>query len=53
MVERKSELKRRYHRTEKMRKLKRKLAEAKGEDRVKILNKIKALSPFWTEPKKV
>lgn len=52
MVERRIELDRRYHRKEKMRKLKRKLAEAKGDDRAKILAKIKALSPFWTEPKK-
>ena len=53
MVERRIELDRRYHRKEKMRKLKRKLTEAKGEERAKILGKIKALSPFWTEPKKV
>ena len=46
MVERRVELDRRYHRKEKMRKLKRKLAEAKGEDRTKILAKIKALSPL-------
>jgi hypothetical protein len=52
MVERRMELDRRYHRKEKMRKLKRKLAEAKGEARDKILAKIHALSPFWTEPKK-
>lgn len=51
MVERRIELDRRYHRKEKMRKLKRKLAEAKGEERAKVLAKIKALSPFWTEPK--
>ena len=52
MVERRMELDRRYHRKEKMRKLKRKLAEARGEARDKILAKIHALSPFWTEPKK-
>jgi hypothetical protein len=52
MVERRMELDRRYHRKEKMRKLKRKLAESKGEARDKILGKIHALSPFWTEPKK-
>ena len=52
MVERRMELDRRYHRKEKMRKLKRKLAEAKGEAREKILGKIHALSPLWTEPKK-
>ena len=46
------ELDRRYHRKEKMRKLKRKLLEAKGEVHDKILAKIHALSPFWTEPKK-
>ena len=51
MVERKIELKRRYHRKEKMRKLKTKLAAAKTDgDREKILAKIRALSPFWTEP---
>ena len=51
MVERKTELKRRYHRKEKMRKLKTKLAAAKSDaDRDKILGKIRALSPFWTEP---
>jgi hypothetical protein len=52
MVERRMELDRRYHRKEKMRKLKRKLADARGEAREKILAKIHALSPFWTEPKK-
>jgi Family of unknown function (DUF6800) len=49
MVERRTELDRRYHRKEKMRKLKKKLEAAKGEDRVKILGKIRRLSPFWTE----
>jgi hypothetical protein len=49
MVERRSELDRRYHRKEKMRKLKKKLRAAKGEDRDKILGKIKRLSPWWTE----
>jgi hypothetical protein len=49
MVERRSELDRRYHRKEKMRKLKKKLEAAKGEDRDKILGKIRRLSPFWTE----
>jgi hypothetical protein len=49
MVERRSELDRRYHRKEKMRKLKKKLDAAKGEDRDKILGKIKRLSPWWTE----
>jgi hypothetical protein len=50
MVERRIELDRRYHRKEKMRKLKKRLAAAKGgEDRDKILGKIRRLSPFWTE----
>ena len=51
-VERQIELRRRYHRQEKMRKLKAKLATATGEARDKILHKIKRLSPFWTEPAK-
>ena len=43
------ELGRRYHRKEKVRKLKRKLALAKTDgDREKILHKIRSLSPFWT-----
>lgn len=51
MVERKSELKRRYHRKAKMTKLKAKLAAAKtGGDREAILKKIHILSPWWTEP---
>jgi hypothetical protein len=49
MVERRIELDRRYHRKEKMRKLKAKLQTATGADREKILYKIKRLSPFWTE----
>lgn len=53
MVERRIELGRRYHRKEKMRKLKRKLAMAKHDhDRDKILLKIRALSPFWNPPEK-
>lgn len=53
MVERKMELKRRYHRKKKMAKLKVKLAAAKTDgDRDKLLLKIRALSPFWTEPAK-
>ena len=49
MVERRIELGRRYHRKEKVRKLKRKLAAAKTDhDREKIVAKIRALSPFWT-----
>jgi hypothetical protein len=51
MVERKSELKRRYHRKKKMPKLKTKLAAAKTEsEKTKILAKILALSPEWKEP---
>jgi hypothetical protein len=49
MVERKMELKRRYHRHKKVRELKAKLATTTGPDREKILYKIKRLSPFWTE----
>jgi hypothetical protein len=53
MVERRMELKRRYHRKEKMRKLKMKLANAKsGGERDAILKKIHILSPWWTEPPK-
>ena len=51
MVERRSELKRRYHRKEKMAKLKAKLAAAKtGGEKDVILKKIHVLSPWWTEP---
>lgn len=51
MVERKSELKRRYHRRKKMTKLKAKLAAAKDQrEREVILKKIHTLSPWWTEP---
>lgn len=51
MVERRMELKRRYHRKHKMAKLKAKLAAAKsGHDKDLILQKIHILSPFWTEP---
>jgi Family of unknown function (DUF6800) len=52
MVERRSELKRRYHRKKKVRKLKNKLASAQGADREKLLYKIRALSPLWKEPAK-
>jgi hypothetical protein len=53
MVERKSELKRRQHRKEKMRKLKAKLAAAKdGHSREQLLAKIHRLSPWWTEPQR-
>jgi hypothetical protein len=48
VVERKSELKRRYHRKQKLRKLKAKLAAAKdGGEKQKILKKIHILSPWW------
>ncbi len=51
MVERRSELKRRYHRKEKMAKLKVKLAAAKnGGEKDVILKKIHVLSPWWVEP---
>ena len=51
MVERKSELKRRYHRKAKMRKLKGKLAAVKDHrERENVLRKIHLLSPEWKEP---
>ena len=51
MVERRSELNRRYHRKKKMAKLKAKLAAAKdSRDREKVLHKIHLLSPWWSEP---
>jgi len=51
MVERRSELTRRYHRKKKMRKLKDKLARAKdAREREVILKKIHVLSPWWSEP---
>jgi hypothetical protein len=51
MVERRTELKRRYHRKRKMTKLKAKLAAAKdGREKEAILKKIRILSPWWTEP---
>ena len=54
MVERRMELKRRYHRKKKMAKLKLKLAKAAttkdNHEREKILGKIRLLSPFWEEP---
>ena len=53
MVERKMELKRRYHRKQKLAKLKRKLGAAKDNRmREEILKKIDILSPFWEEPAK-
>ena len=51
MVERRTELKRRRHRKEKMRKLKTRLAAAKdGRERENFLHKIHILSPWWKEP---
>ncbi|MBV9124219.1 MAG: hypothetical protein JO112_12750 [Planctomycetes bacterium] len=51
MVERRTELKRRYHRKQKLTKLKARLAAAKdSRDREHILRKIHLLSPWWTEP---
>ena len=52
MVERRSELKRRYHRKKKLRKLKNRLAATKDHTkREHILRKIKLLSPQWKEKK--
>jgi hypothetical protein len=51
MVERRSELNRRYHRKKKMAKLKARLADAKSNsEREAILKKIHTLSPWWQEP---
>jgi hypothetical protein len=51
MVERRIELNRRYHRKRKMAKLKAKLAAAKdNREREHILQKIRRISPWWTEP---
>ena len=48
MVERKMELKRRYHRKKKLPKLKAKLAAATDpKEKEKILHKILRLSPWW------
>jgi hypothetical protein len=52
MVERRSELNRRYHRKKKLAKLKAKLHVAKdSREKEHILKKIHALSPLWREPK--
>ena len=52
MVERRSELDRRFQRKKKMTKLKAKLAAAKEpRDRDIILKKIHRISPWWLEPK--
>ena len=51
MVERRTELNRRYHRKQKMAKLKTRLAAAKtNSEREAILKKIHILSPWWQEP---
>jgi hypothetical protein len=51
MVERRTELNRRYHRKKKMAKLKARLAAAKdGREREVILKKIQVISPWWQEP---
>jgi hypothetical protein len=51
MVERRKELNRRYHRKQKLSKLKAKLATAKdGREKDNILRKIHILSPLWTDP---
>ncbi len=51
MVERKTELKRRYHRKKKLTKLKKKLATAKdGREKEAVLKKIHVISPWWKEP---
>jgi hypothetical protein len=51
MVERRSELNRRYHRKKKMAKLKARLAKAAdAKDRDTIIKKILRISPFWHPP---
>ncbi len=54
MVERRSELNRRYQRKKKMKKLKAKLAKATAgrdsRERDKVLAKIRVISPWWKEP---
>ncbi len=53
MVERRKELDRRYHRKEKLARLKVKLAKAKdGREKDNLLRKIHLLSPWWSEPAK-
>jgi len=48
MVERRSELNRRYQRKKKLAKLKSRLATAKeGRERDQVLAKIKVISPWW------
>jgi hypothetical protein len=52
MVERRIELDRRYARKKKMKKIKTQLETATGEQREKLLYKMRRLSPFWAEPAK-
>ena len=53
MVERRSELNRRYQRKKKLAKLKAKLHAAKdSRERDHILKKIHSISPMWKEPTK-
>ena len=53
MVERRIELDRRYQKKKKMTKLKKKLAMTKdNREKEIIVNKIKVISPWWTEPTK-
>ena len=50
MVERRSELNRRYHRKKKLRKLKARLAKAKeGREKDNLVKKIRMLSPWALE----
>jgi hypothetical protein len=52
MVERRTELNRHYHRKQKLRKLKARLAAATdAREREKIRRKIHVISPWWKEPK--
>jgi hypothetical protein len=52
MVERRSELNRRYQRKKKMAKLKARLATIKdGRERDNLIKKILRISPWWTEAK--
>lgn len=51
MVERRIELRRRYHRKKKLAKLKARLAAVTdNREREKIMKKIRILSPWWQEP---
>lgn len=51
MVERRTELNRRYQRKAKMRKLKSRLARAKdAREKENVLKKIHKMNPMWKEP---